>query len=216
MPAAPRIANKPVGIQELLATYDDYPRLVKERDTARSKVEGAIEATREAQERRDHLTLDLEKEKAGRSNDAARALQEKNDAERAKDKAVRAELNPRITSLQGRVNDLTRERSKLTDEVATLRRQMGGWISSLERLHKERSDAATAEKKAEESRMALNDKLRDLDAQILEGLRLASKVEPKVDAKTDLNEGVRKIDGFSAASSLAPGASVSQAPSIAR
>ena len=177
-----------VGIAELLAAYDDYPRLVRERDAARAKVEGALESAREAEDGRDDLVLQLEKEKAGRENDASRAVEHCKEAEKTVDKNVRAELDPKIKELQKQVADLTKDRSRLTDEVATLRRQMGGWISSLDRLRRERSDAATAEKKAEEQRMTLNTKLRDLDEEILQGLRKAS-VTNKVDsAATSLTE----------------------------
>ncbi|ORX40319.1 hypothetical protein BD324DRAFT_679337 [Kockovaella imperatae] len=176
--ASIRTGGKPVGIQELLTTFDDYPRIVKERDAARSQIVASSRAVSAAEEKRDQAILDLEKEKAARSMDASRAVQERKDAEKAVEASVRGELKPRITELEGRVKDLTQQRSKLTDEISTLRRQMASWISSMERLHKERSNAAEQEKKAEESRMALNEKLRELDTQILEGLKLSSKEPP--------------------------------------
>jgi chromosome segregation ATPase len=133
----------------------------------------AEEDARVAEERKEQADEELRIEKEERDRDRKQAEKDQKSAIKRTDEKVRAELDPKIKELEEKLRAMTTDRDTQKRELGDLRGKMNGWISGMDRLHKERIAGEEREVKAAEERRKLADKLKALDDEILEGLRNA-------------------------------------------
>ena len=165
-------------MKKLLEVYDDYPVVLHSLERTTAALERAEEDARIADEQREHTEQDLKYEKEEREKDRKQAEKDQKDAVKRRDEKVRAELDPKIKDLEEKLKAMTTDRDTQKKDLGDLRTQMGGWINSMDKLHKERVAGEEKEAKAAEERAKLATKLKTLDDEILQGLKAASeKVE---------------------------------------
>ncbi|WVQ98404.1 hypothetical protein IAU59_005527 [Kwoniella sp. CBS 9459] len=183
------LTRQTVGIDKLLAVYDEYPQTIQILENTQAALERADIDAQAAEDRKVHAEEELKTEKQGRENDQkaaekakAAALKKAEEdvrtAKRDTEKKVRDELNPKIAELEKKLKAMTMDRDNHKKELGGLRTQMTGWVSGMEKLHKERVAGEERERKATEERKVLADKLKVLDEEILAGLRKAQE-KPK-------------------------------------
>jgi len=136
-------------------------------------LERAEDDARIAEERKEQADQDLRLEKEEREEEKKQAEKDQKDAIKRTDTKVRAELDPKIKALEEKLRAMTTDRDTQKKELGELRGKMNGWISGMDKLHKERIAGEEREVKAAEERQKLADKLKELDEEILEGLRHA-------------------------------------------
>lgn len=199
------LTRNPVGIDRLLATYDEYPHVVSKLENAQMALERADIDSQAAEDRKLQAEAELQAEKDAREQDRRvadhateealkKARKEKTEAEKAMEKRVRGELDPKIEDLTKKLKTMTTDRDDLKKELNSLRSQMTGWVNTMERLSKERIDREDKEAKAAEERKRLATTLRELDEEILNGLKLANKKpEPEAPVKTETKTDVKRI-----------------------
>lgn len=168
-----RSSDKAIDLKKLLQVYDDYPVVLNNLERTHDALERAEEDARVAEERKEQADQDLRIEKEEREEDRKQAEKDQKDAIKRTDKKVRAELDPKIKELEEKLMAMTTDRDTQKKELGDLRTKMNGWISGMDRLHKERIAGEEREVKAAEERKKLADKLKELDDEILEGLRSA-------------------------------------------
>ncbi|OCF31447.1 hypothetical protein I316_06849 [Kwoniella heveanensis BCC8398] len=183
------LTRQAVGIDKLLAVYDEYPQTIQLLENTQVALERAEIDAQAAEDRKHQAEEELKTEKQGRENDRQAAEKAKTaalkkaeedvrTAKRDTEKKVRDELNPKIVELEKKLKAMTTDRDNNKKELGTLRTQMNGWINGMERLHKERIAGDEKERKAAEERKVLAEKLKVLDEEILAGLRKAQE-KPK-------------------------------------
>lgn len=176
----------PMDIGKLLEIYDDYPLVVRSLQATTDKLDRAEEVARKADARREQVEGELETEKKGRAADKKTAEQErdlalktakaeKEAAIKATDKKVREELDPRIAELEKKLKEMTTSRDTLQGQLTAWEKKLSGYATQMEKMHKEREAALKQDREAHEKRMTLADKLRTLDEEILESLKLEGK-----------------------------------------
>jgi chromosome segregation ATPase len=168
-----RSSDKAIDLKKLLAVYDDYPVVISNLERAHDALDRAEDDARVAEERKEQADQDLKVEKEEREAERKQAEKDKKDAIKRTDTKVRAELDPKIKELEEKLRAMTTDRDTHKKELEGLRGKMNGWISGMDRLHKERIAGEEREVKAAEERKKLADKLSELDEEILEGLRNA-------------------------------------------
>lgn len=178
-----RIPREAIGVSRLLDTYDEYEHM--KQLVASMEVELAEESARaeEAEHARAALESDLSKEKTGRESDRKQAIEDKKQAEKDMEKKIRDDLEPKIKDLKEKLGTTEKERDGLRKEVKEKTEGMERWVGMMERLHKERSGAETRERNAAEERRKLDEKLKELDGQILKGMKDWAKPVEKVDSE---------------------------------
>ena len=168
-----RSSDKAIDLKKLLEVYDDYPVVLHSLERTHDALERAEDDARVAEERKDHADEELRVEKEEREKDRKQAEKDKKDAIKRTDEKVRAELDPKIKELQEKLKAMTTDRDTQKKELGELRGKMNGWISGMDKLHKERIAGEEREVKAAEERKKLAEKLKELDEEILDGLRSA-------------------------------------------
>lgn len=169
-----RSSDKAIDLKKLLEVYDDYPVVLNSLERTHVALDRAEEDARVAEERKEQADEDLRVEKEERERDRKKAEKDQKDAIKRTDDKVRAELNPKIKDLEEKLKAMTLDRDTQKKELSGLRGKMNGWISGMDKLHKERIAGEEREVKAAEERQRLADKLKALDEEILEGLRSAT------------------------------------------
>lgn len=178
-----RSSDKAIDLKKLLEVYDDYPVVLHSLERTTIALQHAEDDIRVAEERKEHADEDLKLEKEEREKERKQAEKDQKDAIKSTDNKVRAELNPKIKALEEKLKAMTTDRDTQKKELGDLRGQMGGWITSMDKLHKERIAGEVKEVKAAEERQKLADKLKTLDDEILVGLKKASeKIVPPAPA----------------------------------
>jgi len=157
--------------------YDDYPSLVKDLETTTEQLRLADEDLENSQRGANETLYLLEKEKEGRLADSRAATEAKRLAEIEREKKIRDELEPKIAELERTLKERTTERDEATKEVKERRVEAQGWVSSLEKLHKEGEEQMEREAKAVEERKRVLEKSREVNLEILEGLRNVGRVK---------------------------------------
>jgi chromosome segregation ATPase len=168
-----RSSDKAIDLKKLLTVYDDYPIVLNNLERTHDALDKAEDDARIAEERKEQADEDLRIEKEEREQERKQAEKDKKDAIKRTDTKVRAELDPKIKDLEEKLRAMTTERDTHKRELGDLRGKMNGWISGMDKLHKERIAGEEREVKAAEDRKKLADKLSELDNEILEGLRNA-------------------------------------------
>jgi chromosome segregation ATPase len=168
-----RSSDKAIDLKKLLEVYDDYPVVLNSLERTHDALERAEDDARVAEERKEHADEELRVEKEEREKDRKQAEKDKKDAIKRTDEKVRAELDPKIKELQEKLKAMTTDRDTQKKELGELRGKMNGWISGMDKLHKERIAGEEREVKAAEERKKLAGKLKELDEEILDGLRSA-------------------------------------------
>ena len=169
----------PIGIAKLLEAYDDYPHVVAARDKA-------LLAARQAEEQ----MLDALDQRRDMERRMKELLKEHKASEKALEERVRAELNAKINELElqvdtvlaerdeevdnlnaemdRQVDELTVERDGLKKDKERQRAKMVGWVEARERFDKEREKAAV-------ERTALDTRMRELEKEITDDLKVSTK-----------------------------------------
>ncbi|WVF72546.1 hypothetical protein IAT40_007363 [Kwoniella sp. CBS 6097] len=188
------LTRQSVGIDKLLAVYDEYPQTIHVLENTQAALERAEIDAQAAEDRKVHAEEELKTEKKGRENDQQAAEKAKTaalkkaeedvrNAKRDTEKKVRDELNPKIAELERKLKAMTTDRDSQKKELGGLRTQMTGWVNGMEKLHKERIAGEERERKATEDRKVLADKLKVLDEEILTGLRKAQEKPKEAEAE---------------------------------
>jgi hypothetical protein len=169
-----RSSDKAIDLKKLIEVYDDYPIVLNSLERTHDALDRAEDDARVAEERKDQADEELRLEKEEREKERKKAEKDQKDAIKRTDEKVRAELNPKIKDLEDKLKAMTLDRDTQKKDLGELRTKMNGWISGMDKLHKERIAGEEREVKAAEERQKLADKLRALDDEILEGLRSAT------------------------------------------
>ncbi|WWD19981.1 hypothetical protein CI109_104454 [Kwoniella shandongensis] len=184
-----RPPDSQIGIAKLLEVYDDYPHVLDSLEITTERLELAEERKHEAEVDRAEALAELKSEKEGRAADAETAKKEKRQAELDVDKKVRGELDPKIKDLQRRLKLVEEERDKTKKELLARTSKMSGWISGMEKLQKERELAEQREVKAAEDKKKVDVKLKEMDVDILDGLRELSKLPVEEEKPAVVSDG---------------------------
>lgn len=136
-----------------------------------------------AEDDKARLEGELREEKAGRKADGITAGKDLKTAEAEREKKIRGVLEPKVKDLEEKLKRVETERDGLKKEVNEKTQGMNKWILAMEKLHKEREAADTKERTAAEERKKLDTKLKELDGEILTGMKGWAKV--KEDAVVD-------------------------------
>jgi chromosome segregation ATPase len=169
-----RSSDRAIDLKKLLEVYDDYPVVLNSLERTHDALDRAEEDARVAEERKEQADEELRVEKEERERERKKAEKDQKEAIKRTDDKVRAELNPKIKDLEEKLKAMTLDRDTQKKDLGELRGKMHGWISGMDRLHKERIAGEEREVKAAEERKKLADKLKALDDEILEGLRNAT------------------------------------------
>lgn len=170
-----RSSDKSIDLKKLLEVYDDYPVVLHSLERTSDALQRAEEDARVAEDKKEQTEEDLKHEKEEREKDRKQAEKDQKDAVKKMEDKVRAELNPKIKDLEDKLKKMTTDRDTQKRELGELRNQMSGWISSMDKLHKERQAGEEKEAKAAEERKKLAEKLKTLDNDILQGLKKAAE-----------------------------------------
>lgn len=191
-----RSSDKAIDLKKLLEVYDDYPVVLHSLERTSAALARAEDDARVADEHKEQTDADLKYEKEEREKDRKQAERDQKDAVKKRDEKVRAELNPKIKELEEKLKAMTTDRDTQRKDLGDLRRQMGGWITSMDKLHKERVAGEEKEVKAAEERAKLATKLKTLDDEILQGLKAASEkaeLQRPVPSRTESRETVTSV-----------------------
>ena len=164
----------PIGVGRLLEVYDDYPKVVRSLEYQMDRADQATEEARLATERAEEQAL-LATERAEELASLKEELNKVQEAKAKTDKKVKDDLEPEIKELKTKLKSVTEQRDKTQKELDAKRKQLGGWITKVEAMRKNRKEIEEHEQKAAELRTNLASKAEELDDELLEGLRLAEK-----------------------------------------
>lgn len=184
-----------VPLDALLKAYDDYPNLVKDLENTTEQLHITSEEAATAHQRIAQLEQLLQAEKDGRAQDKLDAEERKRLAEKETDKRVRAELDPKIADLEKRLKETTAQRDEARTEVKERKEEGERWVSALEKMHAESVAQSEREDKVAEERRATASKGRELQLEILDGLRGASRVPKAAVKENGIAGGAPKADG---------------------
>lgn len=194
-----------VPLDALLKAYDDYPGLVKDLENTTEQLHITSDEAAAAHQRIAQLEKLLQAEKDGRAQDKLDAEERKRLAEKETDRRVRAELDPKIADLEKRLKETTAQRDEARTEIKERKEEGERWVSALEKMHAESVAQSEREDKVAEERRAMASKGRELQLEILDGLRGASRVAKKEAVKGNgvAGEGA-KADGAGKTSTTTP------------
>ena len=166
-----------VPLDALLKVYDDYPSLVKDLETATEQLRLADEDLENAQRTASETQHLLDTEKEGREADGKAGKEALRLAEIAREKKIRDDLEPKIAELERKLKQTTGERDEARVEIRERKEEAEGWVGALEKLHKDSEDQIEREERAVEERKKVVERSREVNLEILEGLRNAGRVK---------------------------------------
>jgi hypothetical protein len=193
-----------VPLDALLKAYDDYPNLVKDLENTTEQLHITSDEAASAHQRIAQLEQLLQAEKDGRAHDKLEAEETKRLAEKEVDRRVRAELDPKIADLEKRLKETTTQRDEARTEVKERKEEGERWVSALEKMHAESVAQSEREDKVAEERRATAAKGRELQLEILDGLRGVSRVPKSAVKGNGVAGDAKKVDGTGKTSTSTP------------
>lgn len=176
-----RMPKENIGVTRLLETYDEFAHLQQVVASMEAELAAERERAEVAEDAKAALEIQLREEKDGREADGVKGGKDLKAAEVAREKKIRGDLEPKIKDLTEKLAKTEKERNELKKEVKEKVDGMNRWIVSLEKLSKDRALAEGRERTAAEERKKLDEKLKELDGEILVGMKgWAKKEEEKI------------------------------------
>ena len=189
--AGPRVHAQAggIGVQKLLETYDDYHHLVSVLEATEADLRVSEERAELAERERAQLVEDLQEEQegrkadkaaaadrldvevAGRKDDGVKAKEALAAAEKAREKKIRDELEPKVADLEKRLAEEKEARAKVQAELDERRNGMQTWIDKMDGIHRSRQAAVDKEVAAAAERKKADEGLNELHEGILKGMR---------------------------------------------
>lgn len=172
-----RLPKEAIGINRLLETYDEFAHLTQVVASQEAELASERNRAEEAEDAKAALEIELRDEREGRKSDGVKAGKDLKAAEVEREKKIRGDLEPKIKDLQERLKKVELERDGLKKEVQEKVVGMNKWIAAMEKLNKSRAEAENRERVAAEERKKLDEKLKELDGEILTGMKGWAKKE---------------------------------------